>query len=400
MTERDKFSVIRILDAAANRASEGLRVVEDIARMHLDDPFLTESIKTSRHQLSSIVQNLLPTRFIVCRDTVGDVGTNIQTSSEYDRTSTYSSNNDTLNHWSSLAAANFKRVQQAIRTIEEIAKTEAVGELTPRDQIEALEQLRYQSYTLEKNILNCLNAQSVFSSPSIYVLIDGIDWSSHCDREQDTFDIQSTGKHSDSAWPTDWLSSRFAKTICSLVAANVDWIQLRDKSLSDRQLIVAARLIKHLASNSATRLVINDRVDIAVLVGADAVHVGQDELSVSEARRIAGQELLIGVSTHSVEQAERAVRDGADYIGIGPVFPSNTKSFRHHIGPDGVRNVIERSSLPAFAIGGIDVSNVEQLTQIGCHRIAVSGVFSSLIDEDQSRFIETANQLRELLQKE
>jgi thiamine-phosphate pyrophosphorylase len=121
----------------------------------------------------------------------------------------------------------------------------------------------------------------------------------------------------------------------------------------------------------------NDRPDLAVLAEADGVHVGQDELPVHAARQIVGPERLVGVSTHTIEQARRAVVDGADYLGVGPVFPSETKPFEHFAGLEFVEAVAAEITRPWFAIGGIDASNVELVRDAGATRVAVSGSIAS-----------------------
>jgi thiamine-phosphate pyrophosphorylase len=116
----------------------------------------------------------------------------------------------------------------------------------------------------------------------------------------------------------------------------------------------------------------NDRPDLALLSDADGVHVGQEELSVHEARRIVGPQRLVGVSTHNIEQARQAVIDGADYIGVGPVFASKTKDFSSLAGLEFVRQVAGEIKLPWFAIGGIDEDNIERLIAAGATHVAVS----------------------------
>ena len=128
-----------------------------------------------------------------------------------------------------------------------------------------------------------------------------------------------------------------------------------------------------ITAESGTLFILNDRPDIAVLSEADGVHVGQDELSVADARRIVGPERLVGVSTHSIEQARQAVLDGANYLGVGPTFRSGTKSFDEFAGLDYVRQVAAEISLPSFPIGGIDLTNVAEVVAAGTRRIAVSG---------------------------
>jgi thiamine-phosphate pyrophosphorylase len=117
-----------------------------------------------------------------------------------------------------------------------------------------------------------------------------------------------------------------------------------------------------------------------VLSGADGVHVGQEELSVKDARAIVGPQALIGMSTHNIEQARRAVLDGANYIGVGPTFPSDTKKFDSFTGLDFVRAVAAEISLPAFAIGGITLENVQQVVEAGIRRVAVSGAVVNAVD--------------------
>ena len=126
--------------------------------------------------------------------------------------------------------------------------------------------------------------------------------------------------------------------------------------------------------------VMNDRPDLAVLADADGVHVGQEELSVKDARTIVGADRLVGVSTHSIEQARQAVLDGADYIGVGPVFPSGTKQFDRLAGLELVRAVAAEVRLPAFAIGGITADNLPLVREAGLGRVAVSGAVASAAD--------------------
>ncbi len=140
-----------------------------------------------------------------------------------------------------------------------------------------------------------------------------------------------------------------------------------------------------LASCAATRgsrtlFIMNDRADLAALAEADGVHVGQDELSVAEARAIVGVEALVGVSTHSLEEALRAEQDEADYIGVGPTFPSSTKQFAEFPGLELTRSVSRSVALPAFAIGGVDLGNIDQVIAAGLRRVAVSGAVTRAVD--------------------
>jgi thiamine-phosphate pyrophosphorylase len=167
------------------------------------------------------------------------------------------------------------------------------------------------------------------------------------------------------------------------VAAGVDAIQLRDKTLADRELVQRARLLREATAGGPTLLIVNDRADVAKLARADGVHVGQNELSVKDARTIVGPDALVGVSTHTIEQARQAVLDGANYIGVGPTFPSGTKRFEQFPGVELLRAVAAEIRLPAFAIGGIDGENAADVLAAGFTRIAVSGAVTSAADPVQ-----------------
>ncbi len=167
--------------------------------------------------------------------------------------------------------------------------------------------------------------------------------------------------------------SQLAKRIAVLIAVGVHAIQLREKMLDDRDIVDRARLLRQLTQGTQVLFIVNDRPDIAAAADADGVHLGQEDLSVRDARRIVGRDRLIGVSTHSIEQARQAVLDGANYIGCGPAFPSTTKRFEHFPGLELLRSVSQEITLPAFAIGGVDRDNLRQVIDAGFNRIAVSG---------------------------
>jgi thiamine-phosphate pyrophosphorylase len=143
--------------------------------------------------------------------------------------------------------------------------------------------------------------------------------------------------------------------------------------LADRELLKRAQILRDATAGTKTLFILNDRPDLALLSQADGVHVGQDELSDADVRRVIGPDLLVGVSTHDISQARQAVLDGASYLGCGPTFPSTTKSFADFPGLAFLRDAAEEISLPAFAIGGISLENVAEVLATGFTRIAVSG---------------------------
>jgi thiamine-phosphate pyrophosphorylase len=159
-------------------------------------------------------------------------------------------------------------------------------------------------------------------------------------------------------------------------------IQLREKLLPDRELYRRAELLRQVTEQERVLFVVNDRPDVAHAVGADGVHVGQEELPVAAARRVVGPWRLVGLSTHSLAQAQEAEHVGADYIGVGPVFPSPTKSFESYPGLELVRAVAQTVLLPAFAIGGITLENVDRVLEAGARRIAVSSAVCQAEDPE------------------
>ncbi len=153
-------------------------------------------------------------------------------------------------------------------------------------------------------------------------------------------------------------------------------VQLREKEQTDACLLERARLLRVWTRETGALLIINDRPDIAVLSEADGVHLGRDDLPAAAVRKIVGSDRLIGVSTHSLEQIRQAVLDGADYLGVGPVFTSSTKTFDALAGLEYVRAAAQETALPWFAIGGITSGNVADVVASGGRRIAVTGAIS------------------------
>ncbi|NIP86733.1 MAG: thiamine phosphate synthase [Planctomycetales bacterium] len=176
----------------------------------------------------------------------------------------------------------------------------------------------------------------------------------------------------------------FRQLIRGLLHARVGAIQLRDKRLTDRQLLDRARLLRTLTAGTSTLAILNDRPDLALLADIDGVHVGQEELSVSDVRRIVGDQLLVGVSTHSLPQAAAAVCDQASYIGVGPTFPSQTKAFDHFPGLELLKQVSRQVDIPAFAIGGITLQRLEAVLAAGICRVAVGAGVTAAEDPAQA----------------
>jgi thiamine-phosphate pyrophosphorylase len=320
------LGVARLLDAAANRAREGLRVAEDYCRFVLDDALLCGELKELRHQLTAALSSLPAGALLQSRDTLGDVGTVLSTASEGERATP-----------AAVATANLKRLQEALRSLEEF------GKLHGLDLGRSLEAMRYRSYTLEKAILASACACERLRDARLYLLVTA----AHC-------------------------LGPLEHTIAEASAGGVDVVQLREKGLSDQDLLDRARQVRRWTRQAGVLFIVNDRPDIARLCEADGVHLGQDDLPVREARRVLGPDAIIGVSTHDLAQLRQAVLDGAGYVGIGPTFPSGTKDFAALAGLDYVRAATAATSLPAFVIGGVSAANVSDVVAAGGRRVAVS----------------------------
>jgi len=328
--------VLRILDANANRAREALRVMEEAARFILDDASLTQQLKQLRHDLTSALSAVPGLE--AHRDTPGDVGTAIATEREGSRASMVE-----------VAIAAGKRLSEALRAIEEYGKV--LAEAAPT-LATAMEQLRYRGYDIEQRLQQALGSGKA-QQWRLCVLI-----SEHL----------CTHHH--------WLDVARAA-----YQAGADCVQLREKELSDRALLQRAQAAADLP-NRAT-LIINDRPHIALLSGADGVHLGQDDLPVHNVRQLVGRQLIIGVSTSRLDEAKAALRDGADYCGVGPMFATTTKHKEHIVGPTYLREYLAWNRLPHLAIGGITPDNVHELVAAGVHGIAVSACVCNAKDPGQ-----------------
>ena len=170
------------------------------------------------------------------------------------------------------------------------------------------------------------------------------------------------------------------RQVAAVAAAGAGLIQLRDKKLGDAALLERAIAAVAAARRHGALLVINDRPDIAVAAAADGVHLGEDDLPVLAARRIVGSAKLIGRTAHTLAEAEAAVRDAADYIGVGPCFPSDTKAFAAFAPRNFLQDVARSIELPAFAIGGITAHRIEELVVLGLSRIAVGASVTKAAD--------------------
>ena len=319
-------SCLRILDAAGNRVREGLRVVDDYCRFILNSKVLCSIAKKLRHDFNEALQWIPATLLISQRNVEEDVGTTIHTNQELTRI------ND-----QDVFKANIKRVQESLRSLEEFGKLESP------DFAVAIGEIRYRSYDLEQRIFRFLDLSGKLNNVKIYGLLG-----------------------------TEHLTPTFLDTLDSLLENGLDMVQLRIKNITDNKLLDYAFELKTIIAQNGKTLIINDRPDIAKIVDADGVHLGQDDLPIKETKLIIGRNKIIGISTHNEDQLRTAIDNGADYIGVGPVFNSKTKTFNKLAGIEFVQESSAICTVPWFAIGGIDTQNINQLVKHGVKRIAIS----------------------------
>ncbi len=327
-------AVLRLIDANANRAREGLRVLEDYARFILDAGPISADLKQCRHDLAAALADVLSDA-ILWRDTPHDVGTANKTSAEGVR--------QDVGH---VVTAAGKRLGEALRAIEEYLKT-----INPA-AASAVESVRYRVYEIERQLALTLRPDR-FGDVRLYVLI------------------------TESQCKLPWLQAAEAA-----ILGGADCLQLREKDLDGGELLKRAHLFVRLCRQRNVISIINDRPDVALLAGADGVHVGQGDLPSPDVRKLIGNDRIVGVSTHCIEQARQAVLDGADYLGVGPFFKSATKPRDFVAGPEYARMAVGEIQIPLVAIAGIGEGNVDDVLATGIRAIAVT---AAVVGQDDPR---------------
>lgn len=318
-------SIGRLLDANFNRAREALRVLEDYARFLLDDGGLSGSAKALRHDLTAAMSQIGVVELLGARDTPGDVGTELSTEGERRR-------QDSL----AVVLAASRRLTEALRCLEEYSKI-GYGEVAA-----ALEQIRYRAYNLEKAVLTRANREDRFRGVQVYVLLA----EAYCQRP-------------------------ILQVAEAVLEGGADCIQLREKDKADGELLELALVVGQMCREAGALFVMNDRADLAVLAGADGVHVGQGDLSVEQVRKVVGGHVFVGKSSHSVAEARAAVGESCDYLAAGSVFGSETKPGVATAGIELIGQVRGFYEGPLIAIGGITADNASLAISAGASGVAV-----------------------------
>lgn len=343
-----------MLDAAANRAMEAARVLEDLARFVVEDRDLVAGFKEIRHTLAGVVEGLAGAGRTAHRDVAGDPGTTLQGEREGTRRSL-----------GEVAAANASRLTEALRSIEECAKLGGARGVGGAGESPAakIESLRYRAYTL----CATLALRLAPSEPKQWKVCLLLTRSMCLGPWREVLDVS--------------------------LAAGLDAVQVREKEGSTAELVAYAREVVALAHARGASVMVNDRVDVALASGADGVHLGIDDLGVCDARAMATRPLIIGATAHNEAQAEAALAAGADLCGVGAMFPSATKPNATVAGPAWIERFVERwPQVPHLAIGGVTVENVRDLVAKGCRGVAVSSAVLGAVDPG-----EVVSRLREAI---
>jgi len=345
-SEATSGQTLRIIDANLNRIGEGLRLLEDIARLLLNDAGLTQQLKTMRHEL--VTGDLsFNKQLLNARNSEADVGINIEAPEQ-----------ERQRELPLMVVANSKRVQESLRTVEELAK---LPDITPKLDPEKFKQARFNLYSIERNLLSRLLRQDKIKHiPGLYAIVD-----------------------------TQALKGRsHLKVARQIIHGGAKTIQLRDKLLSKKELLPIAQQLKELCAEHNVLFIINDYLDIALAADADGLHLGQNDLPIKAARKLLPIDKILGCSTTTVEQAVAAEAEGADYIAVGSIYPTISKETAKVIGLDGLHQIRQAVTLPLVAIGGITKDNAAEVIATGASAVAViSAILQAKSPEEAARQI-------------
>jgi thiamine-phosphate pyrophosphorylase len=318
---------LRIIDANLNRIGESLRLLEDIARLILNDPIVSKYLKAMRHDIEDI-DFPLKQQLLQARQADSDVGAEIKVKQQFEQ-----------RDLPSTIIANSRRIEQSMRVIEELAKTTDSGLEADR-----FEEARFELYTIEKELISrLLRKDKADRIKGLYAIIDTDSLKGH--------------SHTD-----------VAKQI---LGGGARIIQLRDKDTPKKDLLSIAVELKNLCSEYNALFIVNDYIDIAIASDADGVHIGQDDIPVSVARKLMPIDKIIGCSVSTPEEAVSVQEDGADYIGAAAIYPTGSKTDVNVIGLEGLRRIKEKSKVPLVGLGGINYDNICEVISCGADSVAV-----------------------------
>ena len=310
-------AICRILDANLDRAREGLRIIEEWCRFGLNSGALANECKQMRQELA-----IWHTQEIrAARDTPQDPGTELTHPREEQRSSIQQ-----------LLQANLCRVEEALRVLEEY------GKLYKPEMGAVFKQMRYRVYTLESNLLTN-RCHQLLERSHLYLVTSA--------------------------------SEQLFTTVEAALQGGLTLVQYREKTADDSVRLLQAKKLCQICHDYGALFIMNDRVDLALAVEADGVHLGQQDVPIALARQLLGPQRIIGRSTTNPEEMQRAIAEGADYIGVGPVYETPTKANKPAAGLEYVQYAATHATVPWFAIGGIDPSNINEVLGAGAQRVAI-----------------------------
>lgn len=311
-------------------------MVEEFCRFALNSTWLSRRAKELRHKLSRAVARLDTGMLLSSRDTLNDVGLGERVEHQLTR-----------GDLKECLTAGCKRLTEALRTLAELTQT--VDTSVSR----TIEDLRYDAYTLEKDIFTFAEPVEKFRKVSLYVVI--------------TSDL-----------PAEIISLTY-----KCAAGGADCVQLRAKSMDDDRLFATSVEFSKICRDEGVLGIVNDRADIAIAAGADGVHLGQNDLPVDCVRKLQMTPLIIGKSTHSSDQLVSACGEHPAYVGLGPVFATETKPAAEPVGLEYLRQamrILAETGIRHVAIGGITIDNIEQVMSTGVESICVCSAVTKAAD--------------------
>jgi len=318
-----KLSVAQLIDANLDRAREGLRVVEDWCRYGIENKDIVIQLKDFRQQLGRHHQY----RYKQARSITSDQGIGLQHPEQKTRVKP-----------EQVVAANCARIQESLRVLEEFSRID-----NPQLANDA-SNIRYKIYDLEVCIIKAtigFQRRKRLNSARICLITSS--------------------------------ENENIPKINAALKAGVKMIQYRSKDSTDLENFRKASEISTLCKRNEALFIINDRIDIAIAVEADGVHLGQEDLPLKIARQMIGFNHLIGISTHSTKEIKNAQLSDADYLGVGPIYKTSSKPNLDPLGITYVEEAAKNATLPWFAIGGINSSNLKEILDAGAKKIAVVG---------------------------
>jgi thiamine-phosphate pyrophosphorylase len=335
---------------------EGVRVCEDIHRFLLNSE-LSAEFKKLRHSLKEYSESFPPLALLRGRDVKADAQKFINTNGEMNRSSV-----------KEVYSANIHRIIEAVRVLEETSKI--LGGEFPL----ILQEMRFRLYEFEKDFAvkfaGVERRQKL--KGSLYAILD-----------------------------SGFIGNlTYTEAAESMIRGGVSVIQLRMKGEPASSILGTARELAKTCQKSGTLFIVNDYPDIALLAGADGLHLGQDDIPVSEARKIVPGDMLIGISTHTPEQATDALRDSPDYIAIGPLFNTESKygDLIRGIGTDSIKTIKKVSGVPVVAIGGITGDTIKSVFEKGADSAAmISALYTNGTIEENCR--ELVNRIGQVVKK-